>query len=704
MNDHRAHSDQTLPNPSLPMAVGAMLLAWIVLFIHDILTGDWSGSPAEYGIGRLLLPLLGFVPAAFRMLQPEKEQQQLPFTIFKRLTFTALIMTGSVLILGILPYAYADTGAPSGFWSMIIGRFIALIMMMGLPLLCEGLVRLYHYRNRSAAARLPRLFTYGLLLALVIGEFLPVTDPEDGSAGLHSIARALAGIISLFGLVLSTKGGWIVNLRKRQKLGLLGLAFIGMGIAGMLIHIASEGDASYLLLSIGPGFGALMLSIGMTLLLTCMVFFVSALFALPTADAIDRRNTEVSSLANFARLLTQSLDRNHLIDTAITIACDAMAGNGAWIELKQGESYAIHLGSNPKVPSHIVDTIVNARTARDLTLAQATRYYRRVEVVDNVTGATWNTKGSAQSIRSVAAVPLLVGGEHCGTLYVAKDRADGFDREETVVLNALADQIAMAMEHSSVIQKSIERERFEQEMLIAQDLQRRLLPTVMPSSPFYELYAESLPASLVGGDYYDVVAFSDQTLGILIADVSGKGASAALYMGMIKGIIQALSGRCANPKELLAQANVALYGSIDQRWFATMTCAQIIDEKRTLRIARAGHCPTLLLRDGAGYYTRPKGLGLAIAKPALFDNNLEIEEISFSSGDYVVFYSDGLPEARSREGEEYGYDRLLRSASDAAVAGMNAHAMRDAIFREIDTFSEGEPQGDDSTLVILRWC
>jgi len=686
------------------MAVGAMVVVWIVLFIHDILTGDWSGSPADYGIGRLLLPLLGFIPAALRMLQPGEEREQPPFTIFKRLTITALIMAGSVLILGILPYTYADTGAPSGFWSMVTGRFIGLIMMLGLPLLCEGLVRLFHYRNRSAATRLPRLYTYGLFLALVIGEFLPVVDTDEGAIGLGSFCYILAGVIGLFGRFLSAKGGWIVNLRKRQKIELLGLAFLGMLVAGAVLQITVDGDASLVLLSIGPGFGALMAAIGVTLLLTSMSFFGSALFALPTADAIDRRNAEVSSLANFARLLTQSLDRNHLIDTAITIACDAMAGNGAWIELKQGESYAIHLGSNPKVPSHIVDTIVNARTARNLTLAQATRHYRRVEVVDNVTGATWNSKGSVQSIRSVAAVPLLVGGEHCGTLYVAKDRADGFDREETVVLNALADQIAMAMEHSSVIQTSIERERFEQEMLIAQDLQRRLLPTVMPSSPFYELFAESLPASLVGGDYYDVVAFSDQTLGILIADVSGKGASAALYMGMIKGIIQALSGRCANPKELLAQANVALYGSIDQRWFATMTCAQIIDEKRTLRIARAGHCPTLLLRDGAGYYTRPKGLGLAIAKPALFDNNLEIEEISFSSGDYVVFYSDGLPEARSRDGQEYGYDRLLKSASDAGAAGMTAHAMRDAIFREIDTFSEGEPQGDDSTLVILRWC
>jgi serine phosphatase RsbU (regulator of sigma subunit) len=153
----------------------------------------------------------------------------------------------------------------------------------------------------------------------------------------------------------------------------------------------------------------------------------------------------------------------------------------------------------------------------------------------------------------------------------------------------------------------------------------------------------------------------------------------------------------------LAQANVALHGSIDQRWFATMTCAQIFDAQRTLRIGRAGHCPTLLVRNGVASYSRPQGLGLAIAKPILFDRNLEIEEIGFSSGDYAIFFSDGLTEARSPDGEEYGYDALLATAMGAASANATPRAMRDAIFESIDRFSKGVPPMDDSTLVILRW-
>jgi serine phosphatase RsbU (regulator of sigma subunit) len=688
----------------MPLAIVGMAAAWLLTLIYDIVSGGWDAPPGHYGIWRLALPLFGFLPTALRLLTPEREPARSPYVIFKRLALTALVAAGAMLVAGLIPHDYTPLVVPVDFASFIIGRIIGLIAMITAPLLAEGVVLIFHYRNRgNSTPKLPRIFTWGLLLSLLAGEFLPMSSSSEDGAAISSIAYGIASALGMFGFILATRGGWIVNLRKKQKLGLLGLSFIGTPAASALISIVIDSDTGRALISIAPAFSTLLLAVGLAMLLTCMAIFVSALFALPTADAIDRRNMEVSSLANFARLLTQSLDSGDLINTAIAIACEAMSGNAAWIELKQGEEYVIHTGENPRAPAHVIQRLIDSRATREFSLAQAVRHYRRVEVVDNVSGATWGAKGAGQVIRSVAAAPLLLGGEHRGTLYVAKERPDGFDREESVVLNALADQIAIAMEHSALIQTSIERERFEQEMLIAQDLQQRLLPKVMPISPFYELYAESLPASLVGGDYYDVVVFSDQTLGILIADVSGKGASAALYMGMIKGIMQALSGRCANPRELLAQANVALHGSIDQRWFATMTCAQIIEETRTLRIARAGHCPTLLLRDGAGCYSRPRGLGLAIAKPGLFDNNLEIEDVSFSSGDYAIFYSDGLPEARSGDGEEYGYERLLRTACDGAAAGMSAHAMRDAIFEEIGRFSEGEPQGDDSTLVILRW-
>jgi serine phosphatase RsbU (regulator of sigma subunit) len=174
-------------------------------------------------------------------------------------------------------------------------------------------------------------------------------------------------------------------------------------------------------------------------------------------------------------------------------------------------------------------------------------------------------------------------------------------------------------------------------------------------------------------------------------------------MGMIKGIIQALSGRCADPRELLSRINVALHGSIDQRWFVTMTCAQIIEESRTLRVARAGHCPTLVVRGGRAGYHRANGIGLGLARAGMFDRSLELEDIPFGSGDYAIFLSDGIPEARAVDGEELGYEKLLEIVERSAASATTPLELRNGMFAEISTFTKGEIPSDDSTIAIIRW-
>src|SRR5204863_70351 len=129
---------------------------------------------------------------------------------------------------------------------------------------------------------------------------------------------------------------------------------------------------------------------------------------------------------------------------------------------------------------------------RDVVIAQAVASRRRVEVIDRLRDVGLYRTEMRTELRSLAAAPLQLGEQLLGTLYVARDQAHGFDRRSTILLAALADQIALAIDQSRLIRTSLERERFEQEMLIARDLQERLLPKHMPQSPFYEIYAESL--------------------------------------------------------------------------------------------------------------------------------------------------------------------------------------------------------------------
>lgn len=690
--------------PSQGFALSAIVVTWLVLFVHDaVFAVTWSSSPASHGLLRLLLPLLGLTPMMLRMLNAQAfTDDQEAYRAFVRMTVANLVLGGLLLLLQFIPFGYTRMGVPDDYWSFVAGRIIALLVLIAASVIGEELVALYHYRVRSRSSKMARVYVFGLMGLLLVGQFFPLSEGQV-SLTPSTVMETASVVVGLLGFILSIRFGWLINLRKRQKLVLLGLSAVGFMACIGFAAVIQETMIGNTLFALAPTLPTFMMGIAVSLLFTHMVIFVTSLLALPTADAIDRRNDEVSSLANFTRLLTQSLEEEELVQTVIAITCDTTGAQASWLELWDGERQELHFGSAPKLPDHVAARLMNAMTHHGVAIEKIVKETRRAQVVERLGDAAWETGAVRRELRSVVALPLLLGEKYLGTLYAAKERVDGFDREQIMLLNALADQIAVALDHSRLISESLERTRLEQEMMIARDLQQRLLPKVMPESPCFEIHAESRPASIVGGDYYDVVTLSDGTLALLIADVAGKGASAALYMGMVKGIVQALSGRCDSPKELLARANVALHGSIDQRWFATMTCAQIMEERRTLRICRAGHCPTLVVRDGSASFSRPKGLGLAIAGAEIFDRNLSIEEIAFQPGDYAIFFSDGLPEAGPGDGREFGYEALLDVAAEAAARHTGAREMRDAIVDAIEKFSGGVPPSDDSTLLVLRW-
>ncbi len=694
-----------IPSAGLTAGVTTLVLSWLFIALWDLLFLDEAADPTGYGIIRTLAPLAGMIPMALRLLRPEDlDSDEEAYTTFVRFTTLVCILAG-LLSIGdlIIPSAEETT---RGIWWLVSSRMFSLFGYVGTPLMADYLLRLYRYRSKLSVPKLARFYTQALIVVTGFFGCIPYVLDADGIEMMLEITYGVGGMLGLIGLVLSARANWIVNLRKKRKFKLVGLALLGVIAASLFLGITSTSPSHLAFYSFAPGIPTLTFAVGLSMLLTQAVTLFNALLSIPTANAIDRRNIEVDSLANFARLLTGSLDIRTLTDTAIAIACDVTDSEAAWIELREGTSREILYGTSPRLPMRIANLLMGTRVLNRGTIGEIAHAHRAVEIVGGIQSARWPVEGEkegARYLRSVAAVPLSSENGPIGTLYVAKQMADGFDRKHVTILNAVADQIALAIEQSRLIRTSFERERLEQEMLIARDLQQRLLPKIMPESIFHEIHAESEPASMVGGDYYDVIAFSDHTIGVLIADVSGKGASAALYMGMVKGIVQALSGTCATPKEFLTKANLALYGSIDNRWFVTMTCAQIVDERRVLRIARAGHCPTLLVRNGQGSYSKPRGIGLAIATPKLFDANLELEEAEFAPGDYAVFFSDGLTEAANPATDEFGYDRLRDAATRAGAGNVSPREMRDAIFDEISTFTEGAPPADDSTIVILRW-
>jgi phosphoserine phosphatase RsbU/P len=262
----------------------------------------------------------------------------------------------------------------------------------------------------------------------------------------------------------------------------------------------------------------------------------------------------------------------------------------------------------------------------------------------------------------------------------------------------------MAAGVRDLLQQQAEKDRLEEELRIARQIQMSLLPQGSVTLPGLRIAALCLPAAEVGGDYYDLLPLSDTRLGVLVADVSGKGTSAALYMAELKGLVLSLSRIYQSPKQLLGEANRILAATMDARSFITMTYAVVDTEARTMTYARAGHNPILQLeaRTGRTRVLTPQGLGLGLDRGDRFEAVLEEAQVPLESGDLFLFFTDGLSEAMNGRAELFGERRLRDVLEQAQNGTLDEAELKDHILEEIRVFVGDQAQHDDMTLVLLR--
>jgi sigma-B regulation protein RsbU (phosphoserine phosphatase) len=210
----------------------------------------------------------------------------------------------------------------------------------------------------------------------------------------------------------------------------------------------------------------------------------------------------------------------------------------------------------------------------------------------------------------------------------------------------------------------------------------------------------------VGGDYYDFFPLGPSRLGVLIADVAGKGTSAALYMAELKGLVLSLSQIYQSPRQLLIEANRILASTLDSRSFITMTYAVLDLANGVMTYARAGHTPLIYLpaNGAAGAQVLvPNGmvLGLRIeGAETRFGELLEEKQISLHTGDVIVFYTDGITEAMNTASDLFGESRLSRLVEEHGH--LESGELRERILREIEAFVGSADQHDDMTMILIK--
>ena len=254
----------------------------------------------------------------------------------------------------------------------------------------------------------------------------------------------------------------------------------------------------------------------------------------------------------------------------------------------------------------------------------------------------------------------------------------------------------------SLLVDSSEKERLAESLRIARQMQQNLLPREITSVGGIQIATLNLPAQEVCGDYYDIIRKNDQEMAIVVADVSGKGPSAALYMAEVKGVMLSVSRRTILPREALLEANSILGPTIDSRNFITMTYAMINEPARIMKLSRAGHNPVLHYSavQGKIEILQSDGIGLGMGKNGAFERILNEVERKLDSGDILVFYTDGLTEAMNEINHLYGLPRLISMVLENK--DKSTEEIKNAILSDLNGFlNRHEPQ-DDVTLVLLK--
>jgi serine phosphatase RsbU (regulator of sigma subunit) len=320
-----------------------------------------------------------------------------------------------------------------------------------------------------------------------------------------------------------------------------------------------------------------------------------------------------------------------------------------------------------------------------------------------------------QAVALVAGLTLarsITGSVHelfAGTERVRQgDFTHKIDIKARDQLGELAESFnSMTASIEDLLRDAAEKKRLEEELRIAHEIQMSLLPQGPLSMPGMSVTALCVPAREVGGDYYDVLPLDDHRVGVLIADVSGKGTYAALYMAELKGLVLSLSRIYWSPRELLITANQIIAEHLDARTFITMTYAVVDLRARTLTYARAGHTPLIYL-PGPAAATRglrilaPDGLvlGLKIDNGEMFERLLQEETIPITPGDLYLFFTDGISEAMNETDDCFGETRLAELVEEHAH--LPSDQLRERVLREIAAFVGAAPQHDDMTMILLR--
>ncbi len=419
-------------------------------------------------------------------------------------------------------------------------------------------------------------------------------------------------------------------------------------------------------------------------------------FALDSAlllEETERRALEKEVLLEVSKTLSGRLDLDDVIEAILTSLREVVNYDAAAVYLANRSTQILGLVSSVGYPEGSDDAfglqlgqgIVGwvAKTGEPVIVPDVKRDARYV--------------AARLTTRSELAAPLRVGGRTIGVFNLESDLDDAYHEGHLELLSAFAAQAAIAVERAQLLRDLVERRRLEKELAIAREIQLSFLPTRAPQVPGFDLAGAAMPHDEVGGDYYDFIPVGETRLGLAIADVAGKGIPAALIMA---GFRMSLLAEVRNEfaiRAVMRKVNSLLHESTDRDKFVTAFYGVLDFRNRVLIFSNAGHNPPILRhRDGSLEYLIDGGLALGVMPDSLYEER----PIALRPGDVLVLYTDGVSEAESPSGEQFGSGRIEEIMG--RFAHRSAQEILDGVIEAVRQFAGERGQNDDLTLLVVK--
>ncbi len=299
--------------------------------------------------------------------------------------------------------------------------------------------------------------------------------------------------------------------------------------------------------------------------------------------------------------------------------------------------------------------------------------------------------------RSELIAPIISNDVVIGVFDLESDELNAYTNDDIEILMLLASQVAIIIEKVMLHDSLIEKQRLETQLEVARQVQLELLPARDPQLEGFDISAYNFPTEEVSGDYYDWVRIYDDQIGVVIADVSGKGVPAALLMAFLRASLRAATHIGYAPHISMTKVNYLLWESIERNQFVTAFYGILDTTNRTLAYSNAGHNPPILIDvEGNAHFERRGGVPLGMFR----DSRYHEYYATIDPGQMLVLYTDGVTEAMNSAGDEFGPERLVEAVQRGRH--LSARELINSIHRDVFDWTEGVGAHDDVTFFIIK--